>query len=306
MSTPDFEELLRSPLDDGGEDRGRISWLPLATGAFVGVALGAALAAALGNSVDEPATTTTVLADDGDTAVVTVVADPTPFPAGYTPISTDVAVRAEEPVTGTGRTLVPLTMAVQRGVDPAEAARPLGGQWEVSTGNTTVTSVRTVYDPEHPSVFSVEFPGLASPPLEMRLVERWDPRPAQGETTLPWSDLPFASEEPVAIALGGGASVTLTKVEMGNFIGRIEWTLGEGDLAIVDIEVGLYLEDGSLHGEYASGPVDLDPEPGEGFIDYFWLSGFSVDQDDASTMTIRVTASRGERIPVDIEIPLPG
>lgn len=305
MSTSNFEELLRSPLDDDGADRDRASWLPVGIGALIGVIVGSALAFALGDPTEQTATTTTALAE-ADPEVVTVVADPAPFPDGYTPITTNVAVRAEEPVTDTDRTLVPLTMVVQRGVDPAEATRPLGGRWEVSTGNTIVSSVRTVFDAGQPSLFSVEFPALASPPVAMRLVERWDPRPAESRITIPWSGLPFDAREPITLDLAAGVSVTLTKVDLGNFLGRIEWELVGGELAIVDVEVALFLEDGSLLGEYGAGPVDLDPEPGQGFIDYFWAPGFSVEQDEATTMTLLVRASLGERVPIDIEIPVPG
>lgn len=304
MSSADFEELLRSPLDDDGGDRERTSWLPVGFGALVGVLVGAVLVVTVGNAADQPTTTTTLAAQE-DPETVTVVADATPFPDDYTPISTDVAVRAEEPLTDADRTLVPVTLLVPRGVDPAEAARPLGGRWEASTGNTTVSSVGTIYQPGHPAAFSVEFPALASPISEMRLVERWDPRPAENEITLPWTGLPFESEEPILVDVGG-ASVVLTKIEMGNFIGRIEWELVDGDLAIVDVDVALHLEDGSLLDEYSNGAVELDPEPGQGFIDYFWVPGIQVEQDDAATMTLRVRASLGERVPIDVEIPLPG
>lgn len=298
----DFDELLRSPLDPEDETRGRgAPWWPvvavLTVGALAGWMIVAASAGAPepSSGADEAAPTTTAH----------VVAEAAPFPAGYVPIGPDVAVRPEEPMRIGDRLLVPFTTVLRRGADPANVARPLGGRWELAGDAGVMAASGTVYDPIMPSVFSVVFPVPDAFPESIRLVERWDPEPVTATLEMPFTALPYVVDEPVDLDLGDGVHLAVTRLELGNFQGRARWSLDGATLGIVSLRIRLFEADGSVLGDYEpAAATSLDPQRGEGFLDYVWGPGFGVDQNIAATFTLTAEVQLGVPTPADVEITL--
>ncbi len=300
----DFAELLRSPLEPEREARERRGpWWPVMAALAAGAVLGWVLVAARSGEVDiapgadEPVAATTTGAEAAGEAA--------PFPADYVQIAPDVAVRPEEPMRIGDRLLVPFTTVVRRGADPMTVARPLGGRWELTGDGGVVASTGTVYDPIRPSVFSVVFPVSLAFPESIRLVERWDPEPVTASVELPFTGLPYVTDEPIELDLGDGMDLTVTRLDLGNFQARARWTLDEAPLGIVSLGVRLFNPDGSVLGDYESGAAEsLDPQAGSGFIDYVWGPGFGVDQNVAATFTLTADVQLGVPAATDISIPL--
>jgi hypothetical protein len=165
----DFSELLRSPLEPERDERepGGPQW-PVVAAFLFGAVVGWMLVSGFGDEA-EPAF-------EAQGPVSTIAADPevvieaNPFPDDYVEIAPNVAVRAEEPIRVADRLLVPFTTVVRRGADPKVVARPLGGRWALTVESAVLASTGTVYDPIHPSVFSVGFPAPVAVPQAIELV----------------------------------------------------------------------------------------------------------------------------------------
>ncbi len=300
----DFSELLRSPLEpdrDEREPRGP-QW-PVVAALLLGVVAGWILVSGFEGEADPVSEARQPVSTTAEGPEVAIEANP--FPDDYVEIAPDVAVRAEEPIRVADRLLVPFTTVVRRGADPRAVARPLGGRWELTTESGGLASAGTVYDPIHPSVFSVEFPVPAGAPSAIELVERWDPEPITASTELPFTGLPYESEEPIVFELREGVELVVTRLDLGNFQGRAQWELQGAPLGIVSLDVRLINPDGSVLGDYESGIIArLDPEQDTGFSDYFWGPGFGVEQNDATTFTITADVELGVPIPTDVSVPL--
>ncbi len=302
----DLAEILRSPLQPDPEQHGPRRWPALAV-VFVLSAAAAAILVAGSPQAAEEVPVATVPGEDGGTATSIIVAELTPFPAGYTPISNDVAIHAEAPVVTGDRLLVPVTMVVRRNVAPADVLRPLGGRWELRSDGDVVESRRLVFDPSLPSVFSVEFPASeGAGDGVLTLVERWDGTEARTSIELPWPGEPYVSEEAIEFELGGGPVLRLIELELGNLLGYARWELEGASLGLVEVGMDLLLEDGSVLGAYAQSSQTLDPEPMAGHLDFFWRPGFRVDQNQATTLRLTARVVVGSMVPTEIEIPLPG
>lgn len=302
----DLAEILRSPLEPDPEEHEPRRWPALAA-AFALSAAAAAILVAGSPQAAEEVPVGTVPDEDADTATSIVVADPTPFPAGYTPISNDVAVHAEAPVSTGDRLLVPVTMVVRRDVAPQGVLRPLGGRWELRTEGGVVESRRLVFDPSLPSVLSVEFPASdGDVDGALTLVERWDATEATTSVELPWPGEPYAAKEDIEFALGEGTVLRLVELELGNLLGYARWELVGASLGLVEMEIDLLLDDGSVLGAYAQSSQSPDPEPLVGELDFFWRPGFRVDQNQATTLRLTARVLVGSAVSTEIEIPLPG
>jgi hypothetical protein len=299
----DFAELLRSPLDSEDHERERRGpWWPVVAALVVGAVVGWLVAVVARSGEAEP-----VPDADGrvPTTATSAIVDVAPFPADYVPIAADVAVRPGAPVRVGDRLLVPFTAVLRRGTDPSAVARPLGGRWELTGDGNVVASAGTVYDPIRPSVFSVKFPVPVASPESIELVERWDPEPVTASVELPFTGLPYVTDEPIVLDLGDEVFLTVTRLDLGNFQGRARWSLDGARLGVVSLGVRLFTPDGSVLGDYEPGAAeDLDPERGEGFIDYLWGPGFSVDQNDAALFTLTADVQLGVPAPTSISIPL--
>ena len=295
MSRPDYTELLRSPLDDRPETW---PWWPLVV-SLVSAAAVAALVVAVGSS---GATVTTTATSEAPGPAIVV--EETPFPLGYVQISRDVAVRAERPIDGAGRLLVPMTMAVRRGVAPETAARPLGGRWQLMTSTGPVESAALHYDRLRPGVFSIEFPEPSATPGGLRLVELWSPSDFEGEQRFAWNGVPFSLGEPLVFPVGSGAELTIDTIDLSTFLGELEWRLSGTEFGLVETTLELLTPDGGTLGVYATSAPSRDPTRLEDRLNYFWPFFSRVDTAEAQTLVVRVRGQLGERIPVDIEVPL--
>ena len=301
----DFAEILRSPLEPDPHGRAPSAWLPLVGAFLLGGAIAATLVSAVANSDEPDAVQPIVVPAPEPVAPATIVGDATPFPDDYTAIATDVAVRAETPIVYDDRMLVPMTSVVRRGADAADVARPIGGRWEVRTGEGIVRSQRIVYDAFLPDVFSVEFPSQTEMPGGIVMIERWDGTEVSGEIEMPWPGVTYRSDAPIVIDLGTGASLVVTDLELGNFLGHARWELRGAELGFVELSVELLDESGSLFGPYVQASRSVDPEPLAGFISYFWQPGFRVDQDDAAALRLTANVVIGVPAATEIEVPLP-
>ncbi|RPI21879.1 MAG: hypothetical protein EHM57_06055 [Actinobacteria bacterium] len=301
MSEGGLDELLRSPFDgdDEGGGGGGAPWLAPVIGIAAGIAVFAALVSTVGaGSGSAQAVTTTTAGEAG----VVELADP--FPDGYVPVAGDLAVRAFPPVEDGDRLLVPIAVAVRRGVEPDEAAALLGGRWELATASGSVPSEGVVTHGLFPGALSIVFPGDAVPGDEIRLVEMWRADDAEMETTVEFPGTPYDLPEPIAHDLGNGVTLTIERLQLRNLLAEAQWSVTGTDLATVSLGLDLLVDDGALLESYVGGFPD-ETLRSSGTIQFVWPVGNRVGPDAASQLRIRAQASIGDRVPADVVVPLP-
>jgi hypothetical protein len=296
-----LDELLHSPLDDDHRGaRGRFA-APLAA-AVAAFAVYAAMTAIFGSGGDEAetpgATTTTTIPEQ------TIVEVSDPFPEHFVEIGGDIAVMAHPAVDAGDRVLVPLSMAVRRGVAADAVEQPIGGEWEMETAAGPVRSVGVVTDSHLPGALSVEFPAGTVPAPQIRLVELWETRTVSVSASIEFPGVPYTAEGAIVNDLGGGITLTIDRLELGNLLAEAEWSVAGSDRVIADIGIDLLTANGTTLGSYVAVLPDITPAA-SGLIRYTWPFGIRVDQNDASTLVVRVAARLVTPVPGDAVIPLP-
>ncbi len=306
--TSDLADILHSPLD---EPEPPWNWWPLLAGMVAGALIvfaGYRIAdSGSEETVAPPVPATTVTEAPPDEPAFREPAE-MPFPPGYVALTDTEAAR---PVYGivVGDDLVIAVVTVGRrgfeGGAPYE-----GGEWVLEpVDGEAVRSSNVVFDAFLPGAFSVAFPDpgddveLAS----LRLVQRWQRDDRNGDATVPIASL----DEPVAIALGNGVTLTLSELVLEGSTGELVWELtGAGDGGEVFLSIRAE-RDGEVLVDYLpSGQFFFSPDPAveRATTDVMRLQrgGGSGDIADATEVVIDAGVTLIAGIPEDLPLDLTG
>ncbi len=300
MSGPDFETLLRSPLDDERDTRG---WGSAVLGVVAGSAavIGLSLVLGLWATPDETAVTPVT---DGVASATDSAGDlDNSFPDGFSEVGGSVAMKPAATVGGDAGFIVSFATATHRDADPETTPVPLGGRWQLESAGGGVTgAARLVYDRLHTGVIGVEFAESPSDGDILRMTERWDPDERTGSDDIPFTGTPFTTTDATDIDLGDGVTLRLTQIELGRHLGRIVWTLsGSSDpTGVATFAVGMIDQEGATVGDYLSMPSLRDPTRSSGVVDLFWDRGFNAHPDEGSVVEITATVQLVAPEPIDV------
>jgi len=304
MSNIDYEELIRSPLDDL-EPTGRPRWWLLIVGAFVGVLVGWVLVIALRGGESDSAVVSVV-----STTVVADVIAPE-FPDGYVELAPGLGAQIGELILQDDKITMSVSTLVARGGDVLAPQWPVGGTWwlESATG-VVVEDQRVVLGRFSPGVFSVEFPAAPfrgeSQFARVSLAERWDQHAMAGSVTLPFTGEPFVAGEPITIPVSQDVTLIVANLELGRYLGKVEWDLqGPENGGRVEIAALLLDEEGVEIGSYSALPILLDPRD-HGINEILWGQPRAVDQATAVTVRLDYTVYVAEITPDNISFSLAG
>lgn len=310
MADVDFSEILHSPLDDRPA---RSSWWPV----IVGLVLGAA--AVLGGYVltasDEaaPVTTTVAATTPPSDEPAGVPVDEVAFPPGYVPLTEVVALAPVSAIAVDEELLVGVSSVVRRGFDP-EGGLTIAGSWVLETAaGETITSTGAVVDPATPGLFSVIFSNPGDVELRtLRMIERWDPDPRSGSQTAAVEPLPGTVAGPVVLDLGGGVTLDVTDITIGERIADLTWELAGttrgGDVRVAlrvqsdGADLGLYFPAGDLFFTREA----LDPDETAGTIGLQRDQGLQGDLATATDIVIEADVTLVVGTPVDLEFDVTG
>jgi len=301
MSEVDYEELLRSPLDDADKRVGP-GWATLVAGVVVGLIAGY-LATGWVDGGSEVAVTTS--SSTTTTTTIPEVNSPD-YPAGYVEVAPSLAAEVNEVILGDNLITLSLTTAVERGQNPTEVGWPIGGVWilESATG-TAVESSRVVVGRYSPGAFSIHFPAEAfageTEFVRLNLVERWDTDRYAGSIETPFDGEPFTAPEILSTPINQDVTLFIPDLRLGRFLGVLGWeTTGAEFGTTVRIVATLYDENGDEVGSYQRVPEIIDP--GEsGYMDIHWGGPFPIGQEGAVSVALEYTVGVVERTPISVE-----
>jgi len=300
MSGPDFETLLRSPLDDEPESQG---WGFAVLGLVAGGAgvIGLSLILGLWATPDE--TPVTTVADTAASAADLSREFRDSVPSGFSDIGNSIAMKPTARVAGDAGVVVSFATATTRDADPETTPVPLGGRWQLeNTAGAVTSATRLVYDRLHTGVIGVEFAEDLSDGEILRMTERWDTDERTGSTDIPFTGTPFTTVDAVTIDLGDGIALRLIQIELGRHLGQIVWALsGTGEpTGIANFAIAMIDEQGATVGDYLSMPSSRDPTRSSGVIDLFWDRGFNAHPDEGRVVEITATVRLPAPEPVDV------
>ncbi len=300
MSSPDFETLLRSPLDDEPESKG---WGSAVLGLIAGSVGVIGLSFILGLWATPGETPATMVTE----AVVSATDSPgeltNSFPNGFSEIGGSIAMKPTATVAGDTGFIVSFATATNRDADPETTPVPLGGRWQLeSTSGSVASAARLVYDRLHTGVIGVEFAGYPSDGDILRMTERWDPDERTGSASFSFTGTPFTTTDAVNIDLGDDVALHLTRVELGRHLGRIVWTLsGFGEpTGVAAFAVAIINQQGATVGDYVSMPSLRDPTRSSGVVDLFWDRGFNAHPDEGNIVEITASVQLVSPEPIDV------
>ncbi|MCL1693873.1 MAG: hypothetical protein M3096_09330 [Actinomycetia bacterium] len=300
MSGPDFETLLRSPLDDEPDSRG---WGSAVLGLLAGSAAIIGLSFVLGLWATPGETPATMVTDTVASATDPPGEFSNSFPDGFSEVGGSVAMKPTATVDGGTGFIVSFATATHRDTDPETTPVPLGGQWQFESAGGSVTgATRLVYDRLHTGVIGVEFAGHPSDGDILRMTERWDPVERTESADVSFTGTPFTTTDAVDIDLGDGITLRMTQIELGRHLGRIVWTLsGSGEpTGVVAFAVAMINQQGATVGDYVSMPSLRDPTRSSGVVDLFWDRGFNAHPDEGSIVEITATVQLVVPEPIDV------
>ncbi len=307
----DLSEILRSPLDEP-ERSG--PWWPLLAGLVLGaLAVIGGYAVAAGDEAPVSASPTT--SAEAPSAPVDLAE--LPFPPGYEPLSDVVAAKPVSATRVGDELFISVTTVFRRGFD-AQGVSLGGGSWvlETATGES-LPSRGVVTDIGLEGVVSVVFPypgdvGLA----RLILVERWERDGRDGSVTVPVVEATGERTDVPAIDLGGGVALEVTRLELTERSGSVDWRLAGsslgGDVAVFvrasqdgqDL-AGYFPSGGFFFGEQVVRPIT------EGTVQLSRDQGLSGELSDATDLVIEATATLLTSFPADLsfdvsELPVSG
>ncbi len=304
MSGIDYEELIRSPLDDLPEKSGA-GWSVLLGGIGLGLALGLLVTLGLGGGDDEPV----AAADTSTSTTAASVAEPTEYPDGFVELAAGFAAKSGEVILGDELITVAFTTSARRGEDPQDVAWPVGGNWLLeSVSGTVVESSRVVVGRFSPSAFSVQFPAQPfNGETEFSgtsAIERWDTEVFTGSTQIPFDGEPFVALETISIPVNQDVTLIVPSLELGRFLGSAEWQIAGAPLGTtVAIVATLLDENGDVIGSYERFPENLDPTD-SGVIEIYWSEPFPIGQEGGVTVSLEYTVGVVEESPVSVTFDL--
>ncbi|MDJ0663285.1 MAG: hypothetical protein QNJ75_01915 [Acidimicrobiia bacterium] len=300
MSEIDYEELIKSPLDDEKQTPDT-AWSVAVPGAAVGLLLGWLLTLGGGDGAEPASTTAVTTSRPPDAAVVS------DFPPGYGELAPDLGAAGTEVVLTDESTIVAFTTAAQRGTDPVEVAWPIGGEWLLeSAAGTTIESTRVVNGRFSASAFSVHFPpqGEDTTYVQARLIERWDVEHVTGSVELPFTEEPFSIDEPLSVPVDQSLTLIIPRLDLGSFLGTVEWrTVGANLGTTVQMTIRLFDAEGGIVGSYERFPEVREPSE-EGTLEFSWSEPFPIDQEGAVTVSLEYTVGVVTSVPVSLAFDL--
>lgn len=305
MSGIDYEELIRSPLDDLDTDVESVSWVYVVAGLVVGIGISLLLASLFGDSATtvEPS----IVVETPEVATVVDLVSPD-YPEGFTELVPGIGAAVSEIVRTDETVAVTFLLAVARGEDVLARTWPLGGTWSLeSLSGTVAQSTRVVLSRFTPAVFTVEFPAAAFGEERMfssvDAVELWDQVTVSGTVEQPFADTPWVAA-PVSEPISTATTLILVNVELGRYLGLVEWQLqGPEPGGIVDLVARLLDGDGVEVGTYAADFNPIVPAL-NGNVDLRWQGQFRVDQRAGATVVLDYTVTTVDKTAVDVSFDL--
>lgn len=307
MSDIDYEELFRSPLDDPAAETG---WAVGVGGLMAGILTAVLISAVLGGGGE------TESASDSPPALIPSTSSPGPaaiateFPPGFLEYVPGLGIRPSELLLGDETITLAFTTAVARGGDPLDPIWPIGGTWWLETADGTgVESSRVILGRFSPGVFAVEFPATPFPAdagfSRATMIEKWNQRQVAGSATVPFDGEPYALTEPLVIPVTQEISLLLERLELGRFLGRVDWAVEgpEDPVARVLITATLLDSEGERIGTYEGFPVLLDPAH-SGVTEITWREPFPTSQEGAVTVEIGYAVGLMDTVPSDVSLDL--
>ncbi len=308
MSEIDYEELIRSPLDDL-EGRSSNGWALAVAGLGLGLVLGSLLAVGLNRGESEPLATTTSTSTTTTTTTVGSSGAAADYPPGFTEIGPGLAANVTEVILGEELVTIAFTAAVQRGDDPVAANWPVGGTWLLESGSGAIAeSSRVVVGRYSPGAFSVQFPAAPfngeTEFVTTRIVERWDVETFTGSEEIPFDGEPFTASETLSIPVNQEVTLIVPALKLGRFLGSVEWQTAGAELGTtVHLVATLVDVDGGVVGSYERFPEIL--EPGDhGVMEIYWSEPFPTGQEGAVTASLGYTVGVVRTVPVSIDFDL--
>lgn len=302
MSHIDYEELIRSPLDDL-ESTGHPRWPLLLVGVFVGLLVGWGLVVALDRGESDSAVVPMV----STTVVAEVIA--AEFPDGYVELAPSLGAQIGELILQDDTITISVNTFVARGSDVLAPLWPVGGTWWLeSAAGVVVEDQRVVLGRFSPGVFSVEFPAAPfAGETQFSLVslaERWDQQALAGSVTVPFTGEPFVANEPITIPVSQDVTLVVVNLELGRYLGKVEWGLqGPQNGGRVEIAAVLLDEQGAEIGSYSALPILLDPSD-HGISEILWGQPRLIDQAAGVTVRLDYTVYLAEITPDNISFGL--
>ena len=239
-----------------------------------------------------------------------MTADPTPFPAGFTPVSDGEAVKPNRIIQYGDQLLVSMTSVVRRGLDPVDMDPLIGGRWILETASgSTMESIGMTFDDHIPGAFAVVFPMTPDGQLEftrLQLTERWQPVTEGGESAAGSIEgIPWRLDEPTDINLASGMTVRVDLFDIEGVGGGGRWAVTNEDRIPAIVTVTGMIIDSS--GETVGTTADWS-EPARHFglsntqrLFWFWLEASDPDVD----LSDNVLSERdhGVVLRVDADVP---
>jgi hypothetical protein len=301
MSGPDFETLLRSPLDDESAPNGWGSALLGLVGGGVAI-VGLSFVLGLWSTPGETSPMALV-ADTAASATDASIEAANSYLEGFSDVGGSVAMKPVAVLTRDAGFVVSFATTTGRETDPETTPNLLGGRWQLENADGSVTgTTRLVYDRMHTGVIGVEFPVSPDEGDVIRMAERWDADERTASLEIPFTGTPFSTTGSVELDLGEGTTLRLDRLDLGRHLGRIVWTLSGPDdpTGVVEFEVELIDQEGETVGDYRSMPSPRDPTLAAGVADLFWGQGFNVHPDEGNVVRITATVQLVSPEPVDI------
>jgi hypothetical protein len=301
VSGIDYEELIRSPLDDLYPGPSS-PWAAMLGGLIAGLIVGYLVIVLIGGYGGTP--TTVASSVETSTSIVPAETVAPDYPAGYLEFAPDVAARPEVLYVEDNTVTVAFTSVVSRGSDPATIPWPHGGSWLLQTDSgATLRSSQVVFGAYSPGSFSVIFPAADLGPAEfgtIRMLDRWDAERYAGSASIPFEGEPFELTDPLSIPVNQDVTLLVPLLQLGRFSGLAEWQIYGAQMgAAVDMTAVLVDDADEEVGVYAAPTEIIDPG-NEGVLDFNWQRSFPNDQEGATAVDLQYTVDVIEVTAADV------
>ena len=246
---PDYAELIRSPYDDdGGASHRGMAWLIVP---IVAVVAGGFLGTAFAGGQSDPPSDVPIVKGSTTTTLLEDVVDAVPstgFPAGFVPISQDVAISAFTTYVVDGDSYVVVAAATRGSVEREATFMQSIGEWVLRNPSGDVAMVsQIVNDFIVPGMTQIRFPGLIEDGAVLVAT------PVEGfsaHTVRLFDDVPteMAVSEPIDF-VADGVPVILEDVSWSLTRGYASWLSPTNTPLTVEVIVSLVGTEGDGRGD---------------------------------------------------------